>query len=198
MQLTLQEPMQINSLIHFPLKSYRVHEVCGSATFGFASICAAQMPGRVLWIREDWCSDTVNPPGVAAYFEPSRMLMAQAATQTDALAVAEEALRDGALPLVVIELSQSLDLTAGRRLQLAAQAGKATGLCIVPEGMGSNAAQTRWRCNTVFDPTGADSTLMHWHLIKNKSGTLCDWYVRWDPTKSNPADRLAVVPPPRQ
>lgn len=192
--------MQSNSLIHFPPSKARVHEVCGDGAYGFATICAAQATGKILWVRESWKPDSVNPVGAAAYLDPAKILLAQVSSQVEGLAVAEEVLRDGAMPLVIIELSQTLDLTAGRRLQLAARAGKATGLCIIPEGMGSNAAETRWRCHAAFDfaDTVSDSTLMHWSIIKNKSGTLSDWYVRWNPSKTDPADRLAVVPPPRE
>lgn len=183
--------MQTNAMIHFPLTNARVHEVCGGASCGFASICVVQTCGQVLWIREAWKPESINPVGAVPYFDPARLLLAQVSSQIEGLAVAEEALRDGVLPLVIIELSQPIDLTAGRRLQLAARAGKTTGLCIIPEGMGSNAAETRWRCRAVFDPAGPDSTLMHWGLIKNKLGTLSDWYVRWNPTKTDTADRLA-------
>ncbi|MCW1956741.1 hypothetical protein [uncultured Lentibacter sp.] len=182
----------------FPLKRACVHEACGNGALGFAAISAALEREQMLWIRERWRSDMVNPVGLTAYLDPALMVLAQVASQTEALAVAEEALRDGAMPLVIVELTRPVTLTAGRRLQLAAQAGKTTGLCLLPEGMGSNAASTRWRCSSVFDSQDSDSTLMHWELIKNKSGTLCDWYVRWTPTKPDPADRLAVVSPPRQ
>jgi protein ImuA len=104
--------------------------------------------------------------------------LANVADHIDMLAVAEEALRSGSVSLVVMELSKPLGLTAGRRLQLAAEAGKSTALSIIPEGMGSNAAETRWQCAPVFDVR--DSTLQHWKLIKNKSGTLGSWDVRWD------------------
>ncbi|HPD92803.1 MAG TPA: hypothetical protein PLG62_10090, partial [Pararhodobacter sp.] len=85
-----------------------------------------------------------------------------------------------------------LDLREGRRLQLAARAGGTTGLCLIPEGMGSNAAETRWRAAALFDATGAvDSTLMRWEIIKNKEGTLRAWNVRWTPETGG----LHVVPP---
>ena len=76
-----------------------------------------------------------------------------------------------------MELNAPLDLTAGRRLQLAAKTGRSLGIALIPEGMGSNAAETRWQCAPVFDPQ--DSTLQRWELIKNKSGTLGVWNVRW-------------------
>jgi len=105
-------------------------------------------------------------------------LLALGQDHTDILALAEEALRSGAVATVVAELTKPLDLTAGRRLQLAAEAGGALGILLIGDDMGSNAAETRWRCTPLFDPD--DSTLQHWELIKNKSGTLAAWKVRWD------------------
>lgn len=175
----------------FPLRPARVHEVCGTGATGFAAVTCAQVAGDLLWIRERWHPEGLNPVGLSAFFDPARLLLAQAKDQTDVLAVAEEALRDGAIALVVVEISRPLDLREGRRLQLAAKEGKATGLCLIPEGMGSNAAETRWRAAPQFDPAGMDSTLMRWELIKNKTGTNGAWDVRWDAA----AHRLDVVPP---
>lgn len=188
--------MQADLFTFFPLRSARVHEVCGSGALGFAAIYAAQLQGPVLWIREAWRADGINPVGLAPFLDPSRVLLALAKDQVEALAVMEEALRDGSMTSVVIDLDKPLDLTAGRRLQLAAKTGSTTGLCIISESMGSNAAETRWRCDPIFDSEVADSTLMRWSLIKNKSGTLCSWYVRWSPYKSDPARRLVVVSTP--
>ncbi|MFO7921380.1 MAG: hypothetical protein R6U99_11335 [Nioella sp.] len=176
----------------FPLRKARVHEACGAGATGFAAIMAAQITGPVLWLREGWRAEMLNPVGLAAFLDPARVLVAQVKDQTEGLAVMEEALRDGAVPLVVIELGQPLDLTPGRRLQLAAKAGRTTGLCLIPEGMGSNAAETRWRCTPVLDAEGrGDSTPQHWEIIKNKAGTLGAWHVRWDWA----ARRLDVVSP---
>lgn len=183
--------MSLAPLPCFPLRKTRVHEVCGPASAAFAVISAAQERTGPLWIRESWLPDTLNPLGFLPFLDPARLLIAQTANHTDSLAVAEEALRDGALYFVVIEVTRPLTLREGRRLQLAAQAGRTTGLCLIPEGMGSNAAETRWRAAPAFDPTGADSTLMRWELIKNKSGTLGAWNVRWDAA----AHRLDVVSP---
>ncbi len=147
--------------------------------------------GAALWVREAWLADQLLPQGAMAYLDPANLLMARPENQTDALAVAEEALKDGAVPIVILEISRPLDLREGRRLQLAAKAGGTTGLCIIPEGMGSNATETRWRALPVFDPTREDSTLMRWEIIKNKTGTLGVYHVRWDPQ----AHCLHVVPP---
>lgn len=177
-------------IIAFPLLQTRVHETCGPSAIGLAAVSAA-LAGGALWVRPGWLTTTVNPQAIANYIDPSRLLFARVRDQAEALAVAEEGLRDGALPLVIIELTAPISLTAGRRLQLAARAGQATGLCLIPEGMGSPAAETRWRCSPVSDPENLseDLTLQRWELIKNKSGTLGIWHVRW----SRPAGRLIVV-----
>jgi protein ImuA len=180
----------------FPLRPARVHEACGPLAVGLAAVSAAHSGTDLVWVRESWRSETISPAGLAAYTDPSRLLFTQVKDQAETLAVGEESLRSGAVPLVVLELTEPLSLTAGRRLQLAAQAGQSTGLCLVQEGMGSNAAETRWRCSPLPDPDSSpeDSTLQCWELIKNKSGTLGVWHVRW----SQSARRLIVVSPARE
>lgn len=179
----------------FPLLTARVHEACGSLAVGFAAVAAAQA-GDLLWVRESWQPQGTSIDGLATYLDASQLLLAQTQNQTETLAVAEEALRDGSVPLVVMELTAPLSLTAGRRLQLAATAGSSTGLCLIPEGMGSPAAETRWHISPLPDPDSAaeDSTLQRWALIKNKSGTLGIWHVRW----SQSAHRLIVVSKARE
>ena len=186
-----------DSIIAFPLRVGRVHEAGGPAAAAFAAVCIAQGragngDGRAaLWVREGWLPGMANPSGLQAYFDVSDMVLAQTRGQTDTLAVAEEALRDGSVAHVIVELTAPLSLREGRRLQLAAQAGQTTGLCLIPEGMGSNAAESRWHCAPVPDPDSApeDSTLQCWRITKNKSGTLGAWHVRWDQS----ARRLIVV-----
>ncbi|MBR3369391.1 MAG: hypothetical protein IKG52_02040 [Rhodobacteraceae bacterium] len=164
------------------LRAARVHEVSGAGATAFASILAARMDGMVLWVCESRQAGTLHPPGLAAFVDPARIVLACTPNQTDTLAVAEEALRDGSAPLVVITITRPLDLREGRRLQLAARTGHTTGLCIIPEGMGSNAAETRWHATPALDiePHRSDSTLMHWEINKNKSGTIGAWHVRWN------------------
>lgn len=180
----------------FPPMTTRTHEVCGPSAATFAFALGGALGGMVLWVREAWLADTSNPASFATFLDPKQLLIAQAPSHMDALAVAEEALRSGDVSLVVMELSQPIGLTEGRRLQLAAKAGRSTGLCILPEGMGSNAAQTRWLCAPVFDAhsLSEDSTLQCWKLIKNKSGTLTSWTVEWNAQTR----RISVVSPPAQ
>lgn len=158
----------------------------------FAFALLAQSGGSGVWLRENWDLRQVNPNGFDDFLDPAQLIICNASDQTETLALAEDALRSGAVPLVVMQLNKPLGLTQGRRLQLAARDGNSTGLAIVPDGMGSNAAETRWRCTPVFDPK--DSTLQRWELIKNKSGTLGVWHVRWD-TASR---RISMVSPARE
>lgn len=172
----------------FPPRNTRTHEVCGPGALAFAFSLAGQLGGTVLWVCEGWRSEHINPSGFAPYMDPKNLLLAKPNDQTDALAVAEEALRSGTISLVVIEVNTPLSLKAGRRLQLAAEAGKSMGLCIIQDGMGSNASETRWQCSAIFD--AEDSTLQNWRLIKNKAGTLSAWDVGWNVETR----RIIVVP----
>lgn len=177
--------LQLNGKRHnFPLRTDRTHEVCGPSAPSFAVALGGYLAGTVLWICESWQRDHINPTGFAPHMDPQNLLFTKVKDQADGLAVAEEALRSGTVRLVVIELHQPFSFTAGRRLQLAAQTGAATGLCIIPEGQGNNAAGTRWCCSPVFDPAPIpdpqDSTLQRWEIIKNKSGTFATWDVTWD------------------
>ncbi|MFD1160178.1 ImuA family protein [Roseovarius aestuarii] len=177
---------------YFPLREGRAHEVCGAGSLVFACAVGASVNGPVLWVNESWVSHRINPDGLREFFDPGRVLMAQAKDQAEVLATAEEALRSGAVALVVMELTKPLGLTAGRRLQLAAEAGKTLALSILPEGMGSNTAETRWQCVPVYDVD--DSTLQRWEIIKNKSRTYGAWHVRWDAASR----RVIMVSPARQ
>lgn len=182
----------MSASLPFSLLTARVHEASGPGAAGFAAIACARSSGPVLWIGEDWQAARLDPAGLVAVTDPGRLLFADTENQTDTLAVAEEALKDGSVAFVVAEITRPLNLREGRRLQLAAKTGGATGLCLIPEGMGSNAAETRWHCTPVFDPEGRpDSTLMRWEIIKNKKGTSGIWHVRWNAA----AHRLDVVSP---
>ncbi|ADO41610.1 ImuA family protein [Ketogulonicigenium vulgare] len=181
------------TLTAFPLRPGRVHEVAGPAAAAFALCCAAGAgDAGLIWVRPAWAGAALFPHGLADLIDPSRILIAQTASEVDTLTVAEESLRDGVLPLVIIEVTKPLSLRAGRRLQLAAGAGQATGLCLIPDGMGSNAAETRWHAAPVFGDQG-DSTLMKWELNKNKSGTVGAWHVRWN-RQTHCVDMVSPLP----
>jgi protein ImuA len=139
------------SLIGAGLARGAVHEVC-TATPGsgvaFAAILLARCGGQVLWISTEQESNLVWPPGLIPFgLAPESLILARAARWTEALWAMEEALRCPALGAAVLMAGagQGLDLTATRRLHLAAEAGGVFGLLLRPDGAaGASAARTRW------------------------------------------------------
>ena len=161
----------------------RMHEATGPGRLAFAAALAGRLSGPVLWVRESRSRDTLCPQGLAAFFDPGRLVLAHPTGARAVLQVAEEALRSGAAPLVVAELIEATGLTASRRLQLAAGTGGGRGLCLVPAARTRpNAAETRWHCVAVPGPMpspipGRGRQL--WELVKNKRGRLGTWEVAW-------------------
>ncbi len=135
-----------------------VHEV-ESATATPAAVAAASGFAAALMARliaghgpALWCLTRADlyAPGLHAFgLDPARVIMVRAGHPEQALWVLEESLRAGRLGAVLGEVG-ALDLTAGRRLQLAAQASGTPclllhGHCDSGRGVGSSVALTRWR-----------------------------------------------------
>ena len=160
------------------LTSCRVHEAQGGGRRSFALLQAARHAGPLIWVLSAYAPHLPMlrglPEGVGR-----RLHIVRAKTATDLLWAVEEALRSLPVGLVIAEPEKPLSLTAGRRLQLAAEAGKTTGLMLIREGQGSNAAETRWNCAPLASGK-RDSTPHRWGLIKNKRGTLKTWTVHWN------------------
>ena len=162
----------------FALTAKRVHEVEGPGRRSFALFQTLCHPGASVWVLPSHEQQRPMLRGLPAGLA-ERLLLLTPKGETDLLWCVEEVLRAGLVALVIAEPQQAMSLTAGRRLQLAAEAGRTTGLMLIREGQGSNATETRWRC-AATPSTGADSTLHHWALNKNKSGTLGFWTVNWN------------------
>lgn len=148
-----------------------LHEVLAAAPGCGAAFCALLLaragPGAVLWIAagDGGGDDLVAwPPGFARFgLDPARLVLARTARWPDALWAMEEALRCPAVAGAALVPGRgtaapggaaALDLTATRRLQLAAEAGGALGLLLRPDLAGAagprgrpghGAAATRWR-----------------------------------------------------
>ncbi|MEW5727092.1 MAG: hypothetical protein AB1918_04625 [Pseudomonadota bacterium] len=126
-----------------------LHQILGEP--GPATALAAGIAGRlavrlsrpVLWVAG---GDDLHPPGLSAFgLPPGAVIVAAARDATDALWSMEEGLKSATLACVVGEAA-ALDMTAGRRLQLAAESGATTGLLLHPPGArAANAGTTRWR-----------------------------------------------------
>jgi protein ImuA len=156
----------------------RVHEAQGPGAVVFALVMAAQVQGPVVWIRPAHAPERLLPWGAGRLIAPGRLITVEARGEADLLWAMEESLRSSAAGFVIAAPEKPLSLTAGRRMQLAAEAGRTTGLMLIREDGGSNAAETRWHCAPVWDE-GQDSTRQRWSLKKNKKGTLGEYLVHW-------------------
>lgn len=162
----------------FDLHPRRVHEAEGRGRRAFALFQAVRHPGSLVWILPAHAPELPMlrglPRGVG-----ERLHLLRPNGETDLLWCIEEALRAAPVSLVIAEPEKPLSLTAGRRLQLAAEAGRTTGLMLIRQDAGSNAAETRWTCEPVAS-MAADSTRHQWNINKNKKGTLGSWVVNWN------------------
>ena len=173
------------------LATARVHEVCGAARRTFALTLAGAMAGPVLWIAPDWTVERLNPEGMLRLVQPSRLLFVTPRRAEDLLWSMEEALRSGAVPLVVADLPGPPALTPVRRLQLAAETGAVEGACrplgllLTPEGSAPG-VETRWS----LVPRHPDTHTESWEMRRLRARTLPEaaWQVA-----AGPNGRLALT-----
>jgi len=173
----------------------RVHEACGPARRSFALWLAGRMQGTVMWIAPAWEREALNPDGMVAFADPSRFLFVTPRRGEDLLWCAEEALRAGAVPLVVVEVPEPPRLTPVRRLHLAADTGAETGgilplgLLLTPGAGGAQGIETRWHM------AGAhEGAARCWRLERRRARALppAAWQVRQ--TRAGPD--LSLTPAP--
>jgi len=136
----------------------RLHELlaesgeAGSGS-GFAAMLAYLLGGEWLWLSEEraWRqAGALSATGLAAIgFDPARLILALLPDATAVLRAAVDGLRCPALGGVLIELTgdpRALDLTASRRLVLAAEKSGVSAILLRLDGQAApSAAQTRWR-----------------------------------------------------
>ena len=168
-----------------------------AAASGFAMALAALSAGRrgeMLWIATDFAASEAGGPygpgldlfGLAA----ARLIVLRVPRAVDALWAMEEALRCNALATVVTELTgegADADLTATRRLALAAREGKSTCLgLLLRHALPSmpSAAATRWQIAAApSEPDrfgGLGAARFDLTLLKNRRGPCGRWTVTWD------------------
>ena len=132
------------------LLAARAHEICGPARRTLACMAADRLEGPVIWIVPLHATDRLNPPAVAELMDPGRLIFVTPRRAEDLLWTAEEALRAGLIPLVVVDLTGPPALTPVRRLHLAAETGAAEGsvaplaLLLTPGDGGAPGVETRW------------------------------------------------------
>lgn len=206
---------------HLPgggLETGALHEVLGGrsgatlavSTAFIAAICA-RMSGAVLWCGA--YADLYGPGLASVGLAPDRLLIAAARDDDQILAVLEEGLRHRALAAVVGELKR-LDLTASRRLQLAAAKSGVSAFVLrrfaSDKHLEANAAVTRWRVHPAPSVTGTPTDLSRacWSLdlLRCRGATSATWIVEapdatghlrlpstLDARSAHPAHRLSAA-----
>lgn len=180
----------------------------GGAATGLATALAvlALREGRqAVWIRSDFAAAEAGElygPGLALMgLSLRRLIVLRVPRPRDALWAMEEALQCRAAGAVVTELVTELmgddgDLTATRRLALAAGTGGGIGLLLRHQPCrAANAATTRWEVASA----GGERV----SLTKNRHGPSGQWRLSWDHherafvTAALPALSLPVAAAPR-
>ena len=175
-----------------------VHEIAMPSTdaagTGFAAVLLAARPGPVLWCRSRRVaveSGRLYGVGLARFgLAPERLILVEADKPADLLWAMEEGLRAGKYASVVGE-GAAPDLTASRRLQLAAEAGEGVALLlseISPTALAGRGAplacMTRWRAASVStEPEAGGPGRPRWELELRHcrgGGRPQSWIVEWD------------------
>lgn len=186
---------------------------------------AAALAGRaqvaraspIVWIapRSD-ARESLYGPGLTAFgLDPAHLIAVRVPTGSEFAATAlwamEEALRATAVGIVCAEI-EDLDLTASRRLQLAAEAGGGLGLLLRKDegALPPTASVSRWRITALpsgpAHVAGAKITNLpgpaRWRaeLVRARGGQPKTWQLEWRDDANedhDAADGFAVVPPLR-
>ena len=172
------------------LQLARVHEACGPARRSFALWLAGQMQGPVLWIAPSWEAACPNPDGMLDFADPARFLYVHPRRTEDLLWCVEEALRAGAVPLVIADLPAAPALTPVRRMHLAAERGGTPGkaplgLLLTPGDGGAQGIESRWH----MAPAHA-GTRRRWRLERRRARALPP--MTWAATQTRPGAQLEL------
>jgi protein ImuA len=183
------------------LQKGALHEVFagdghGIAAVGFAMALAARMSGKkpLLWIRQDYAALEYGELAGSGCLELGRaardVLLLRVADAKDGLRATGDALSCASLGAVVFEISGTpklLDLTASRRLTLAAAAkGVSVFLARLDARPDTSAAETRWHVRAA-PSSPSDDGAKDWGqprfdaaLVRNRHGSLGHWTMEWD------------------
>ncbi|MET0868148.1 MAG: hypothetical protein ABWY35_08605 [Pseudorhodoplanes sp.] len=176
-----------------------LHETAPERPVDFGAACgftlalaalSAKRGGETLWIQTDYArleGGAIHGPGLDLFGLPSqRFLMLRARRAIDALFAMEEALKCRAVASVIAEVPDDCaDLTATRRLSLAAREQNGLGLLLRHRSSSMpSAAMTRWSVKATpgarddFGGIGITSFLLY--LVKNRRGPCGRLSIAWD------------------
>ena len=189
----------------------RWHEIAGAgleaevsaAPAAFAALTAAPLAqrGQAVWVLR---RDDLWAPGLAGLgFPPERLIQVCARDEAEALMVMEDALATVGVAAVFAEV-EAVDLTAGRRLQLACERRGGTGFVIRRRPFGGGAgkeapgsvAATRWRVGPApSEPPAGEFGLgaprYHVELERCRGGRTGAWILEADQAYSWEAANVA-------
>lgn len=191
----------------------RLHEAfaiepddAGAAT-GFVTTlaCFAARDGPVVWLREAETERRapLHGPGLAEIgLDPARLVVGVPETPLDLLRAAAEVVRCAAVSVAVIELwrrPRPLDLTASRRLAVAAETSGVTALLLrIAAEPTPSAAQTRWRVaaapSAPLEANAPGNPAFDLELTRQRGGPEgLRWQVEWNRETRILADATAPL-----
>jgi len=181
------------------------HEISGPAgvadgfVLALIGLIQRQRSGSVLWLARQ---GELYGPGVAGLgCDIRRLVLACPPRESEMLWALEEGLRSAALAAVVAETLVPIDAVAGRRLQLAAQAGQIPGfvLRLLPPDRAAIAthgsASTRWHLTPsparfgADQPVGRVDAVWQAELLRARGGRPGQWCIGWQDGRLQPLER---------
>ena len=171
----------------------------GGCAGGFAAMLASRIagaeptPATIFWLREasaERRGGCLHAPGLAELgLDPGRVVLGVLDDPASLLKVANDVVRCPDVAVAVIELWREprvLDLTASRRLAVAAEASGVTVLMLRAEAEPSpSAAHTRWSvaaaCAAPLDADAPGHPTLDVQLLRQRGGRAdLGWRVEWD------------------
>lgn len=207
----------LDALLEGGFARARVHELfaldaedCASAA-GFAAMLAIRASKNstpLLWLRSDDArrrSGEIYAPGLADLgTDPNRLVLAMAPDEVALLRGAADAARCSGLSVLVVECwgkCPALDLTASRRLSLAAERSGTTVIMLRADALPSpSAAETRWAVRAAGSDDETGFPVFEIELLRRRSGPSgMRWHMEWNRDQSvfrDPALFGDLVPRP--
>lgn len=203
----------LDALLGGGLARAALHEIYAAsgadmaAATGVAAALALGAAGRrlIVWIRQDFLDTEtgwLHPPGLAELgLDPAHVLLVRARDTRGVLRAGAEAARCASLGAVLIEPwgeSRLLDLTASRRLSLAAGVSSVTTLMLrVAASPSPSAAATRWLARSlpsrVLAANAPGYPAFAITLLRHRGGVAGrEWCVEWDRDRGCFQDRATL------